>query len=158
MPAMAQRFVQSYLPYDTVPRLTRFMRHFTPRICILMETEVWPNLISVCKARGVTVALVNARLSERSLARARKLGPLMREAAAKLTLVAAQTEQDAARVRQLGADAGRGHGQHQVRCHGAAGSAGQGRLPARPDRCGPGGRRAPSRAAVRQHPRGRRRR
>ena len=99
-----QRFVQSYLPYDTVPRLTRFMRHFTPRICILMETEVWPNLISVCKARGVTVALVNARLSERSLARARKLGPLMREAASKLTLVAAQTAQDAARVRQLGAE------------------------------------------------------
>jgi len=97
------RFVQSYLPYDTVPRLTRFMRHFTPRICILMETEVWPNLIAVCKTRGVTVALVNARLSERSLTRARKLGPLMREAAARLTLVAAQTDEDAARVRTMGA-------------------------------------------------------
>ena len=98
-----ERFVQSYLPYDTVPKLTRFMRHFTPRICILMETEVWPNLISVCKARGITVALVNARLSERSLKRARRFGGLMTEAAAKLSLVAAQTELDAERVRSLGA-------------------------------------------------------
>ena len=48
-----ERFVQSYLPYDMVNKLTRFMRHFTPRICILMETEVWPNLITVCKARGI---------------------------------------------------------------------------------------------------------
>jgi 3-deoxy-D-manno-octulosonic-acid transferase len=98
-----ERFVQSYLPYDTVPRLSRFMRHFTPRICILMETEVWPNLISVCKARGITVALVNARLSERSLKSAQRLGHLMREAASKISLVTAQTEEDAARVRLLGA-------------------------------------------------------
>lgn len=99
-----ERFVQSYLPYDTVPKLTRFMRHFTPRICILMETEVWPNLISVCKARGITVALVNARLSERSLRSAQRLGFLMTEAARKLSLVAAQTELDAERVRSLGAE------------------------------------------------------
>ncbi len=99
-----ERFVQSYLPYDMVNKLTRFMRHFTPRICILMETEVWPNLIAVCKARGVTVALVNARLSERSLRRAKRLGPLMTQAAQKLSLVAAQTELDAARVRSLGAE------------------------------------------------------
>jgi 3-deoxy-D-manno-octulosonic-acid transferase len=98
-----ERFVQSYLPYDMVGKLTRFMRHFTPRICILMETEVWPNLISVCKARGIMVALVNARLSERSAKRARGFGALMTEAAGKLSLVAAQTELDAARIRALGA-------------------------------------------------------
>jgi 3-deoxy-D-manno-octulosonic-acid transferase len=98
-----ERFVQSYMPYDMVTKLTRFMRHFTPRVCILMETEVWPNLIAVCKARGITVALVNARLSERSLQRARRLGPLMTEAASAISLVAAQTELDAVRVRSLGA-------------------------------------------------------
>ena len=98
-----ERFVQSYLPYDTVSKLTRFMRHFTPRICILMETEVWPNLISVCKARGITVALVNARLSERSLKSARRFGHLMTEAAGKLSLVAAQTALDAERIKSLGA-------------------------------------------------------
>ena len=98
-----ERFVQSYLPYDMVSKLTRFMRHFTPRICILMETEVWPNLLAVCKARGVTVALVNARLSERSLRRAGRFGPLMTDAAAQLSLVAAQTVADAQRIRSLGA-------------------------------------------------------
>lgn len=96
------RLVQSYLPYDTVPMVRRFMKHFTPRICILMETEVWPNLIAVCVQRGVAVALVNARLSERSLRRAGRFGELMTDAARAISLVAAQTEADAARVRELG--------------------------------------------------------
>jgi 3-deoxy-D-manno-octulosonic-acid transferase len=96
------RLVQSYLPYDTVPMVRRFMKHFTPRICILMETEVWPNLIAVCAQRGVAIALVNARLSERSLRRAGRFGELMTDAARAITLVAAQTEADAARVRSLG--------------------------------------------------------
>src|SRR5665647_2271531 len=78
------------------------MRHFTPRICILMETEVWPNLIAMCAARGVAVALVNARLSERSLRRAGRFGSLMTDAARAISLVAAQTEADAERVRSLG--------------------------------------------------------
>jgi 3-deoxy-D-manno-octulosonic-acid transferase len=64
-----ERVVQSYLPYDTGFMVRRFLRHFAPRICILMETEVWPNLIAGCAAHGVPVALVNARLSERSLRR-----------------------------------------------------------------------------------------
>ncbi|HEU4373972.1 MAG TPA: lipid IV(A) 3-deoxy-D-manno-octulosonic acid transferase [Telluria sp.] len=97
------RLVQSYLPYDTAPMVRRFMKHFTPRICILMETEVWPNLIAVCAERGVAVALVNARLSERSQRRASRFGDLMTDAARRITLVAAQTEADAARVRTLGA-------------------------------------------------------
>jgi 3-deoxy-D-manno-octulosonic-acid transferase len=98
-----ERLVQSYLPYDIVFMLRRFRRHFTPRICILMETEVWPNLIAFCAERGIAVALVNARLSERSLRRAHRFGRLMTEAARSITLVAAQTEADAARVRSLGA-------------------------------------------------------
>ncbi|MDB5935184.1 MAG: 3-deoxy-D-manno-octulosonic acid transferase [Massilia sp.] len=97
-----ERLVQSYLPYDIVPMVRRFMRHFTPRICILMETEVWPNLIAVCRERGVGVALVNARLSDRSLRSAGRFGSLMTDAARAITLVAAQTEADAQRVRSLG--------------------------------------------------------
>jgi 3-deoxy-D-manno-octulosonic-acid transferase len=99
-----QRLVQSYLPYDTVPMVRRFIKHFTPRICILMETEVWPNLIAVCAERGVSIALVNARLSDRSLRRAHRFGHLMTDAARAISLVAAQTEADAARVRSLGVD------------------------------------------------------
>lgn len=97
------RVVQSYLPYDIPALVGRFIRHFEPRICILMETEVWPNLVAEANRRKVPVVLANARLSERSLRKARKLGKFMRDAAAGIGLVAAQTEDDAARVRQLGA-------------------------------------------------------
>ncbi|WP_036170058.1 lipid IV(A) 3-deoxy-D-manno-octulosonic acid transferase [Massilia sp. 9096] len=97
------RVVQSYLPYDTGFMTGRFLRHFAPRVCILMETEVWPNLIRSCAARGVPVALVNARLSERSLRRGRKFGSLMTDAVRAIALVAAQTDADAGRIASLGA-------------------------------------------------------
>jgi 3-deoxy-D-manno-octulosonic-acid transferase len=97
------RIVQSFLPYDTGFMVGRFLRHFRPAVCILMETEVWPNLIHACAQHRVPVALVNARLSERSLRRGRKFGGLMMDAARAITLVAAQTEADAARIASLGA-------------------------------------------------------
>jgi 3-deoxy-D-manno-octulosonic-acid transferase len=97
------RFIQSYLPYDTGLLARRFLRHFAPRLCILMETEVWPNLIAACHARGVPVALVNARLSARSLRRGQRFGGLMTDAARSITLVAAQTPADAERITSLGA-------------------------------------------------------
>ncbi len=97
-----ERLVQAYLPYDIPFMVRRFIGHFAPRICILMETEVWPNLIAACGTQ-VPVALVNARLSERSLRRGQRFGTLMTNAARALALVAAQTEADAARVRSLGA-------------------------------------------------------
>ncbi|QNA97620.1 lipid IV(A) 3-deoxy-D-manno-octulosonic acid transferase [Massilia sp. Se16.2.3] len=98
-----ERVIQSYLPYDTGFMVRRFLRHFAPRICILMETEVWPNLIDSCAKARVPVAPVNARLSERSLRRGQRFGTLMGEAARAITTVAAQTGQDAARIRSLGA-------------------------------------------------------
>ena len=98
-----ERVVQSYLPYDTGFMVGRFLRHFQPRVCILMETEVWPNLVACCARAGVPVALANARLSERSLRRGQKMGALMLDAARAIPLVAAQTELDAARIRSLGA-------------------------------------------------------
>ncbi len=97
------RLVQSYIPYDIGAIVARFLRHFEPRICILMETEVWPNLIAQCAAHKVPVALVNARLSERSLRRGQQFGSLMLDAARAIPLVAAQTEADAERIRSLGA-------------------------------------------------------
>ena len=97
------RFIQSYLPYDTGLLARRFLRHFAPRICILMETEVWPNLVATCQAEGVPVALVNARLSARSLRRGQRFGALMTDAARAITLVAAQTPADATRITSLGA-------------------------------------------------------
>lgn len=98
-----ERVVQSYLPYDTGLMTRRFLRRHRPRACILMETEVWPNLIHACNRLAVPVVLANARLSEKSLKRGRKAGAVMREAARGFTLVAAQTEVDAERIRSLGA-------------------------------------------------------
>ena len=98
-----ERVVQSYLPYDLGAMVARFLRRHQPRACILMETEVWPNLIHGCARAGVPVVLANARLSERSLRRGQKMGPLMTDAARAITLVAAQTEADAQRIASLGA-------------------------------------------------------
>lgn len=98
-----ERVVQAYLPYDTGLMTRRFLRRHRPRACILMETEVWPNLIHACSRLDVPVVLANARLSEKSLKRGRKAGAVMLEAARGFTLVAAQTELDAGRIRSLGA-------------------------------------------------------
>jgi 3-deoxy-D-manno-octulosonic-acid transferase len=98
-----RRVAQCYLPYDTGWMTGRFLRHFSPCACVLMETEVWPNMMAQCVARKVPVALVNARLSERSLKRALRLGTLMQDAARAIAVVAAQTPADATRLRQTGA-------------------------------------------------------
>jgi 3-deoxy-D-manno-octulosonic-acid transferase len=97
------RVHQSYLPYDTLSMTRRFIAHFKPALCVLMETEVWPALIDSCAAAGVPVALVNARLSERSLRGAQRVERLLGRAARQITLVAAQTQADADRLRVMGA-------------------------------------------------------
>ncbi len=97
------RIVQAYLPYDTLLMTRRFLAHFKPSVCILIETEVWPALIAACARTHVGVALVNARLSERSFRRAQRFAALLGAAAMRITLVAAQTKEDARRLQLLGA-------------------------------------------------------
>ncbi|RFB67111.1 MULTISPECIES: lipid IV(A) 3-deoxy-D-manno-octulosonic acid transferase [unclassified Herbaspirillum] len=101
--AQGERVIQSYLPYDTAWMCARFLRHFKPQICILMETEVWPNMVRQCVRAGVPVMLANARLSARSLRRGQRFGAILLEAAAGIDCVAAQSEQDAERLRLFGA-------------------------------------------------------
>jgi len=93
----------AFLPYDLPWAVRRFVAHFRPRLGILMETELWPNLLRECRRAGVPVLLANARLSEKSAHGYRRVGPLAREALADLAAVAAQTEADAARLTALGA-------------------------------------------------------
>lgn len=99
----SNRLVQCYLPYDIPFLINRLIQHFKPVICILMETEVWPNLIYTCHQQAIPVALVNARLSPKSLKKAQRMPGLIRPASAALTCVAAQTASDAQRIAQLGA-------------------------------------------------------
>lgn len=97
------RVVQAYLPYDLPDACARFLAHFRPQCGLLMETELWPNLIAAAHARGVPLALVNARLSARSARGYARFGALARPAFAALAGVAAQTPADAERLRGLGA-------------------------------------------------------
>src|SRR5690606_14688713 len=93
-----------YLPYDTPWAVQRFLRHFRPQLGLIMETELWPNLIRACKQDGIPVLLVNARLSERSARGYARFGALTRAALRDLSQVSAQTEADAQRLRALGAE------------------------------------------------------
>ena len=95
--------VQTWQPWDTPGAVTRFLTHFQPSIGILMETELWPNLAALCQRAGVPLVLANARLSEKSLQRTRRLGWLARPAYRSLAAVWAQTEDDARRLTSLGA-------------------------------------------------------
>ena len=95
--------IQAYLPYDYPGAVDRFFRHFSPDFGVLMETEIWPNLLAGAKAQGIPVILANARLSERSARGYGKLPALALPAFGALRAVAAQTPGDAARIGMLGA-------------------------------------------------------
>lgn len=97
------RVRRAYLPYDYPFAVGRFLRHFRPRIGIILETELWPNLVAGCRRAGVPLLLVNARLSEKSARGYARFASLTREALTALTAIAAQTEADAERLGRLGA-------------------------------------------------------
>ena len=92
-----------YLPYDVPGCVDRFLRQFQPQIALILETELWPNLLFGCRQRQIPVYILNARLSARSLRGYRLLGPLIRRALRTVTFVAAQSEDDAQRFVRLGA-------------------------------------------------------
>jgi len=95
------RVVQRYLPYDTPFAVARFFAQIRPQVGVLMETEIWPQLLHSARARGVPLVLANARLSPRSLAKALRQRSLMQRAAAAFTVVGAQTADDAQRIGQI---------------------------------------------------------
>ncbi|NDP40287.1 MAG: 3-deoxy-D-manno-octulosonic acid transferase [Rhodoferax sp.] len=95
--------LQAWQPWDTPGAVQRFLAHFQPRIGILMETEIWPNLVAGCAQRGVPLVLANARLSEQSRRKTLKLAWLARPAYRALSAVWAQTQDDCARLASLGA-------------------------------------------------------
>ena len=94
---------QVWQPWDTRGAVRRFLRQFRPAIGILMETEIWPNLVAGCRREQIPLVLANARLNEKSRAGARRFAWLSRPAYAALAAVWAQTEGDADRLRSVGA-------------------------------------------------------
>lgn len=95
--------VQAWLPYDSPGATRRFLRHHRPALGVVMETEVWPNLLHAAEAQRVPVVLANARLSARSARQGERLAALLHPALARFTAVLAQTEADATRLRAAGA-------------------------------------------------------
>ena len=92
-----------YLPYDRRDWVAQFLREHRPQLGILMETEIWANLISGCHKNRIPLFLANARLSEKSQRSYQKIPSLIRPALRQLTAICAQTPADAQRLQQLGA-------------------------------------------------------
>ncbi|MDY0074145.1 MAG: lipid IV(A) 3-deoxy-D-manno-octulosonic acid transferase, partial [Thauera sp.] len=97
------RVLRAYLPYDLAPFIAGFLRHFRPQLGIIMETELWPNLLADCRQAGIPTLLANARLSARSAARYARLPALSALTLGALRMIAAQTTEDARRLQALGA-------------------------------------------------------
>jgi 3-deoxy-D-manno-octulosonic-acid transferase len=93
----------AWLAYDYPSAVRRFLRHFRPRLGILMETEIWFHLVAECERSRVPLILANARMSAGSARGYAVVGPLVRDALGSLSAVAAQTAEDADRLRSLGA-------------------------------------------------------
>ncbi|WP_298014764.1 3-deoxy-D-manno-octulosonic acid transferase [uncultured Aquabacterium sp.] len=97
--------LQTWLPYDTPGAVRRFLALHRPAVGVLMETEVWPNVQHEAARAGLPMVLANARLSEKSLRQGRRFAALLQPAAQALRLCLAQTQDDAARLRAMGAPA-----------------------------------------------------
>ena len=95
--------IQVWQAWDSPEVVERFLTAFKPRIGLLLETEVWPQLIHVAQEKGIPIMLINARMSEKSLHQAQRWPSLMKPAFAGLSAVCAQAPDDAMRLKSLGA-------------------------------------------------------
>ncbi len=100
---LPRRALHQYLPLDSGPYVRRFLDHWRPTVAVLTEQEIWPNLILEAHARGIRLALINARMSERSLARWQAKPEVARALFGKLDAVLAQNDQLARALTALGA-------------------------------------------------------
>lgn len=98
-----------YVPFDLPGAVKRFFNRVHPRLAVIFETELWPNLYHECGRRRIPLVLASARISARSVSRYRRLGSLFRDALAGGVVVAAQAGADAERFREIGADPERTH-------------------------------------------------
>ena len=96
-----------YIPYDLPTAVGRMLNKIKPRLLVVMETELWPNLIDQCHRRDIPVVIANARLSERSAVGYGKLASLVQPMLKQLSLVVAQAEADCQRFERIGMDADR---------------------------------------------------
>ena len=104
---LGDRVTHRYMPFDLPEMIARFLDQVRPRLVLVMETEIWPNMLDQCARRAIPVILANARLSERSARGYRRLGRLTGETLRRFDRIAVQTEAEAGRFAALGADPSR---------------------------------------------------
>ena len=98
------RVEHTWFPFDMSLVTGAFLRHWAPQLIVMVETEIWPNLMVSARKQGIPVALVNARLSARSARGYARFGEFTRETLRDFSLIAAQSKSDDRRFRRIGAD------------------------------------------------------
>ncbi len=106
---LGDRVQHCYVPYDIHGAVRRFLHMAQPRVAVIMETELWPNLLHQCRRRGVYVVLANVRISPRSFRGYQRVRGFVAQVLANVNVFAVQTELDAQRLRVLGAPGDRLH-------------------------------------------------
>lgn len=101
---MQEPVAHVYLPYDVPDAVNRFMQCFKPKLAVIMETEIWPNLFISCGKNNIPLYIINARLSEKSSRGYQKIPTLVQPALTAVKLIATQTQDDANRFIAIGAD------------------------------------------------------
>ena len=101
---MMETVTHVYLPYDIPGAVSRFMACFKPKLAVIMETEIWPNLLACCGKNNIPLYIINARLSERSLRGYRKIPSLVHPTLEEIVVIATQTQEDTNRFLAIGAN------------------------------------------------------
>ena len=101
--ALGTQVIHRYAPYDLLGATRRFLDRVDPQLAVIVETEIWPNLIDRCRQREIPVVFANCRLSERSAAGYRRFKPLIEWTLSAVSAIAAQSAEDARRLVELGA-------------------------------------------------------
>ncbi|MDH4289850.1 MAG: 3-deoxy-D-manno-octulosonic acid transferase [Aquincola sp.] len=94
---------QAWFPYDTPGAVRRFLKRYRPAVGVIMETEIWPNMMAEAQQRQIPMVLANARLSVKSQRKGRRFAVLLVPALLAFTRILAQTSRDAQRLREMGA-------------------------------------------------------
>lgn len=100
---LGESVIHAYIPYDFPGAVRRFLNTAKPMISIIMETELWPNLLAICKEKNIPICLVNARLSEKSAKGYQRIAKLTRKMLQNIDMIAAHGKPDAERFVALGA-------------------------------------------------------
>lgn len=96
------KLIQQWLPYDFPGAAKRFYAHYQPHLIIVIEREIWPNLLHQAHKLGIPLLLVSARFSAKTLRQTIRMGPLMQRALSRFSAIYAQTFQDAQRLERAG--------------------------------------------------------